>query len=102
DDVQIADNVCDHVLGARSWYVCELGNGPKPLRSTTYDATSSKPTNTTLRDQLHMTHDELAYTRTELADTRTELFVCKDRLHLMESQQAMIVQFLNKVSLGAS
>ncbi|KAG6535958.1 hypothetical protein ZIOFF_000991 [Zingiber officinale] len=53
DVVQIADTVCDQVLGTRSGYIRGLGSGPKPVRSTSSDATSSsRSTNAVLRERL--------------------------------------------------
>ena len=66
DDIHNTDIVCDQVLGIHSGYIRGLENGPKPLRSTSSDASSSRPTNVQLKEQLESTQNELQSTRNEL------------------------------------
>ncbi|KAG6470107.1 hypothetical protein ZIOFF_071161 [Zingiber officinale] len=95
DVVQIADTVCDQVLGTRSGYIRGLGSGPKPVRSTSSDATSSsRSTNAVLRERLQSTQDELANTKIQLANTQDELASIKSRQDLFE-------QILNRLAPGA-
>ncbi|KAG6526118.1 hypothetical protein ZIOFF_016095 [Zingiber officinale] len=105
DVVQIVDTVCDQisnaqlranvVLGTRSGYIRGLGSGPKPVRSTSSDVTSSsRSTNTVLRERLQSTQDELANTKIQLANTQDELASIKSRQDLFE-------QILNRLTPGA-
>ena len=66
DDIQIADRVYDQVLGTHLGYIRGLENGSKPLKSTSYDASLSRPTNAQLREQLESTQNELQSTMNEL------------------------------------
>ncbi|KAG6538526.1 hypothetical protein ZIOFF_003650 [Zingiber officinale] len=95
DVLQIADTVCDQVLGTRSGYIRGLGNGPKPVRSTSSDATSSsRSTNAALRERLESIQDELANTKIQLANTQDELASIKSRQNMFE-------QILNRLAPGA-
>ncbi|KAG6538579.1 hypothetical protein ZIOFF_003703 [Zingiber officinale] len=61
------------VLGTRSGYIRGLGSGPKLVRSTSSDATSSsRSTNAVLRERLQSTQDELANTKIQLANTQDD------------------------------
>ncbi|KAG6469170.1 uncharacterized protein LOC122034825 [Zingiber officinale] len=83
------------VLGTRSGYIRGLGSGPKPVRSTSSDATSSsRSTNAALRERLESTQDELANTKIQLANTQDELASIKSR-------QNMFKQILNRLTPGA-
>ncbi|KAG6476293.1 hypothetical protein ZIOFF_065532 [Zingiber officinale] len=85
DVVQIADTVCDKVLGTRSGYIRGLGSGPKPVRSTSsYATSSSRSTNAVLRERLQSTQDELENTKIQLANTQDELASIKSRQDLFE------------------
>ncbi|XP_074560040.1 uncharacterized protein LOC141816104 [Curcuma longa] len=102
DAVQIADTVCDRVLGTRSGYIRGLGSGPKPVRSTSSDATSSsRTTNTALRERLEGTEAELATTRLQLATTQDQLASTQDQLQAMRSRQDIFEQILNRLAPGA-
>ncbi|XP_074590598.1 uncharacterized protein LOC141846451 [Curcuma longa] len=102
DAVQIADTVCDRVLGTRSGYIRGLGSGPKPVRSTSSDATSSsRTTNTALRERLEGTEAELATTRLQLATTQDQLASTQDQLQAMRSRQDIFEQILNQLAPGA-
>ncbi|KAG6533548.1 hypothetical protein ZIOFF_007423 [Zingiber officinale] len=95
DVFQIADTVYDQVLGTRSGYIRGLGSGPKPVRSTSSDATSSsRSTNAALRERLESTQDELASTKIQLANTQDELASIKSRQDKFE-------QILNRLAPGA-
>ncbi|KAG6495519.1 hypothetical protein ZIOFF_043344 [Zingiber officinale] len=95
DVLQIADTVCDQVLGTRSGYIRGLGSGLKPVRSTSSDATSSsRSTNAALRERLESTQDELANTKIQLANTQDELASIKSRQNMFE-------QILNRLAPGA-
>ncbi|KAG6515194.1 hypothetical protein ZIOFF_025579 [Zingiber officinale] len=83
------------VLGTRSGYIRGLRSGPKPVRSTSSDATSSsRSTNAVLHERLQSTQDELANTKIQLANTQDELASIKSRQDLFE-------QILNRLALGA-
>ncbi|KAG6507636.1 hypothetical protein ZIOFF_032987 [Zingiber officinale] len=83
------------VLGTRSGYIRGLGSGPKPVRSTSSDATSSsRSTNAALRERLESTQDELANTKIQLANTQDELASIKSRQNMFE-------QILNRLAPGA-
>ncbi|KAG6526865.1 hypothetical protein ZIOFF_016868 [Zingiber officinale] len=83
------------VLGTRSGYIRGLGSGPKPVRSTSSDATStSRSTNVALRERLESTQDELANTKIQLANTQDELASIKSRQNMFE-------QILNRLAPGA-
>ncbi|XP_042374519.1 uncharacterized protein LOC121968074 [Zingiber officinale] len=83
------------VLGTRSGYIRGLGSGPKPVRSTSSDATSSiRSTNTALREKLESTQEELANTKVQLASTQ-------DELASMKSRQDKFEQILNRLAPGA-
>ncbi|KAG6527583.1 hypothetical protein ZIOFF_009698 [Zingiber officinale] len=83
------------VLGTRSRYIIGLGSGPKPVRSTSSDATSSsRSTNAALRERLKSTQDELANTKIQLANTQDELASIKSRQNMFE-------QILNRLAPGA-
>ncbi|XP_074570592.1 uncharacterized protein LOC141827265 [Curcuma longa] len=102
DAVQIADTVCDQVLGTRSGYIRGLGSGPKPVRSTSSDATSSsRTTNAALRERLEGTEAELATTRLQLASTQDQLASSQDQLQAMRSRQDIFEQILNRLAPGA-
>ncbi|KAG6506545.1 hypothetical protein ZIOFF_031869 [Zingiber officinale] len=93
--VKIADTVCDQVLGTRSGYIRGLGSGPKPVRSTSSDATSLiRSTNNALREKLESTQEELANTKVQLASTQ-------DELASMKSRQDKFEQILNRLAPGA-
>ncbi|KAG6528758.1 hypothetical protein ZIOFF_010943 [Zingiber officinale] len=111
DVFQIADTVCDQlnhatssdavnynvdvVFGTRSGYIRGLGSGPKPVRSTSSDTTSSsRSTNAALRERLESTQDELASTKIQLANTQDELASIKSRQDKFE-------QILNRLTPGA-
>ncbi|KAG6493174.1 hypothetical protein ZIOFF_048151 [Zingiber officinale] len=95
DVLQIVDTVCDQVLGTRSGYIRGLGSGPKPVRSTSSDATSSsRSTNAALRERFESTQDELANTKIQLANTQDELASIKSRQNMFE-------QILNRLAPGA-
>ncbi|KAG6476039.1 hypothetical protein ZIOFF_065274 [Zingiber officinale] len=80
------------VLGTRSGYIRGLGSGPKSVRSTSSDATSSsRSTNAVLRERLQSTQDELANTKFQLANTQDELASIKSRQDLFE-------QILNRLA----
>ncbi|KAG6476225.1 hypothetical protein ZIOFF_065463 [Zingiber officinale] len=80
------------VLGTRSGYIRGLGSGPKPVRSTSSDATSSsRSTNAALRERLESTQDELANTKIQLANTQDELASIKSRQNMFE-------QILNRLA----
>ncbi|KAG6533984.1 hypothetical protein ZIOFF_007864 [Zingiber officinale] len=94
DVVQIADTICDQVLGTRSGYIRGLGSGPKPVRSTSSDVTSSsRSTNAVLRERLQSTQDELANTKIQLANT--------NELASIKSRQDLFEQILNRLAPGA-
>ncbi|KAG6507295.1 hypothetical protein ZIOFF_032637 [Zingiber officinale] len=81
DVVQIADTVCDQVLGTRSGYIRGLGIGPKPVRSTSsYATSSSRSTNAALRERLESTQDELANTKIQLANTQDDRWCLRWKL----------------------
>ena len=101
DAVQIADKVCNQVLGVRSGYIRGLGSGPKPVRSTSSEATSSSKSNAALREKLQSTEENLASTREELADTRVRLASTQDELASMRSRQDMFEAILNRLAPGA-
>ncbi|KAG6527766.1 hypothetical protein ZIOFF_009895 [Zingiber officinale] len=93
--VEIANTVCDQVLDTRSRYIRGLGSAPKPVRSTSSDATSSiRSTNTALREKLESTQEELANTKVQLASTQ-------DELASMKSRQDKFEQILNRLAPGA-
>ncbi|KAG6503020.1 hypothetical protein ZIOFF_035309 [Zingiber officinale] len=92
DVVQIADTVCDQVLGTRSGYIRGLGSGPKSVRSTSsYATSSSRSTNVALHERLESTQDELANTKIQLANTQDELASIKSRQNMFE-------QILNRLA----
>ncbi|KAI3470150.1 hypothetical protein Pfo_026813 [Paulownia fortunei] len=74
DDIQIINKLCDQVLGTRSWYIRRLENGHKPLKSTSSDASSSRPTNAQLKEQLESTQNELRSTRNELQAMKVDYY----------------------------
>ncbi|KAH6801123.1 hypothetical protein C2S52_001587 [Perilla frutescens var. hirtella] len=64
-DLEISSLVCDEVLGVRPRYIRGMGHGPKPATWMFYDASSNKPTNEELKNELQATQDALKCVRAE-------------------------------------
>lgn len=88
EEVNIADRVCDQVLGKGLGYIRELGNGPRPAKSTSSDATSRRATNARLRD-------ELASTQSELHSTRIALESTENKIRMLEANQKRLEETIH-------
>lgn len=102
DELEIADRVCDEVLGRRSGYIRGLGNGPKPSKLISSDANSRRATNAELRQELASTQGELESTRASLQSAEEKIHHLQETVQtnqrIMEANQRMMMQVFEKIA----